>query len=138
MVIVGGPLRGGLGALLLAMAAGTVLVTHDLEFGIGWTAVVPACILGLPGAALLSRRTVARVADRIEIVDGWCWRRAWSLPAAHARLELLPTAGLWAVILHSSAGSRPLGTWIRHTTATRLAAEVGLPLETAPGPAADR
>jgi hypothetical protein len=137
-VTLGSPLRAFLGLLLLTVAAGVVLVTHDLEFGIGWTAVIPALVLGLPGAALTRRRVLERTGDRLCITDGWWWRRAYETSLAGAALERVPTVGLWAVVLRREQQEVTLATWVQASTATTISQALDLPLTTAPGPAADR
>ena len=137
-LVLGSPLRLLLGLLLLAVAAAVVVVTHDLEFGIGWTAVIPALTLGIPGFALTRRRVLERDGDRLLITDGWWWRRAYQTSLADATLVRIPTAGLWAVVLHRGGQEIPLATWARTTTTERVAACCGLPLTTADGPSADR
>lgn len=119
---IGGPLRWGLGALLLAAATAVLLVGGGLEYGVGWTAVVPAALLLLPAGQLLRRIRLRIAAGRIEVEQGWLFRRCWALPLAGAELELMPTAGLRAVLLHSAGRATPLATWVRPATAEALAA----------------
>jgi len=115
-----------------------VVVTHDLEFGIGWTAVIPALVLGLPGAALTRYRVLERTGDRLCITDGWWWRRAYETSLAGSTLERVPTAGLWAVVLRREQHEVTLATWVRASTATAISQALDLPLTTAARPAADR
>jgi hypothetical protein len=117
-----GPLRWLAGALLAALAAVLALGAGRLEFGIGWTALVPAAALLVPAAALLQRRRLTISGGRIEVHSGWLMRRCWSLPLDRAELELVPTAGLCAVVLHAGGRETALATWIGAGRAGRLCA----------------
>lgn len=138
MVTIGSPLRWGLGFTMLALAGVVVLATHDLEFGIGWTAVIPALLLGVPGAALLRRRVLGREGSFVTITDGWLWRRCWRVSLDGARLMRVPTAGLSAVVLWRDGRETALATWVRRPTATAIANLTDLPLEDEAPPTADR
>ena len=120
--IIGGPLRWGLGGLLLASSFAVLLASGGLEYGVGWTAVVPAVLLLLPAGQLLRRIHLRIVDGRIEVEQGWLFRRCWALPLAGAELELMPTAGLRAVLLHGAGRTTPLATWVLPATAETLAA----------------
>ena len=138
MVTVGSPLRWSLGIILLALAGVVILATHDLEFGIGWTAVIPALLLGVPGASLLRRRVLSRDGGVLSITEGWLWRRCRCVPLEGARLVAVPTAGLLAVVLWRDGRETALATWVRRPTALAIADLTGLPLEDAPRPETDR
>lgn len=119
---IGGPLRWGIGAALLVAAAGTILVGGGLEYGIAWTTLVPAILLLLPAGQLL-RRIRLRIADgHLEVAEGWLFRRIRVLPLTGVVVELLPTAGLRAVLLHTGGRPIPIATWVRPATANALAA----------------
>ncbi len=132
--VIGSVWRALLGLALWLVAIGILSHAHGLEFGIGWTALVPALVLTLPATALLRRRVLRlRQVDgqyRLSIDDGWLWRRAMELPLGDSELELLPTAGLRAVVLHRRGGSVAVATWIGAGRAHRL---IGW-LESAVGP----
>lgn len=119
---VGGPLRWAVGGLLAAVAAALALGAGHLEYGIGWTALVPAAVLLLPAGALLQRRRLVVAGGRIEVHTGWLMRRCWSLPLAGAELEVVPTAGLCAVVLHAGGRETALAAWVGAGAARRLCA----------------
>ncbi len=126
--VIGGPLRAGLGLLLISGSLLALWTSRTIELGIAWTTVIPALILLSPGAALLPRRVLAWRDGGLELTDGWLWRRCLRLPLAATELEVVPTAGLCAVVLHRGGthggtylpGSRTLATWIRPRTALSL------------------
>jgi hypothetical protein len=119
---VDGPLRWAAGLALAAAAAALVLGAGHLEYGIGWTALVPAAVLLLPAGALLQRRRLVVAGGRIEVHSGWLMRRCWSLPLAGAELEVVPTAGLCAVVLHAGGRETALAAWVGAGAARRLCA----------------
>ena len=119
--VVGGFGRGLLGISLLALALACLATVHDLEFGIGWTGVVPAVLLCLPALALLRRRTLHVVPRGLRLEDGWFWRRQFDLPlSGDEELELVPTAGLRAVVLHRQGREAVLATWLTAHQTRRL------------------
>ena len=118
---VGSPLRAGLGLLLVTASAAVLWTSRTIELGIAWTAVIPAVVLLVPALGLLQRRVLTSDGERLTITSGWLWRRAVELPLSDAELEVLPTAGLVAVVLHRQGRAWPLATWILPATARRLA-----------------
>ena len=119
---VGSPARLLLGLGLLAAAFTCLRVATGLEFGIGWTAVIPAALLVLPALALLRRRRLIVIANGLALEDGWLWRRRLDLPlTGREELELVPTAGLRAVVLHRANREAILATWLSVAEAQRLA-----------------
>lgn len=123
--VIGGPLRAGIGLLLLSGSLLALWTSRTIELGIAWTTVVPAVLLTIPAAALLPRRVFAWIHSHepmLELTDGWLWRRCLTLPIASTEIEILPTAGFCAVILHRHQGAHTLATWIRPPTANRLLA----------------
>ncbi len=120
---IGGPGRSLLGATLLALALGSLFAVHDLEFGIGWTGVVPAVLLCLPALALLRRRRIQVIPRGLRLEDGWLWRRQFDLPLTGGEeLELVPTAGLRAVVFHRHQQEFIVATWLTGGQARRLTA----------------
>ncbi len=128
-LLLGGPLRAGLGLLILSAAGICLSVATSIELGIAWTLAIPAAVAVIPAWALLQRRQLARHGDTLTITDGWLWRRALSLTLAGSEIELVPTAGLTAVVLHLGARSWPVALWVRASTAAQVAAF----LDAAPG-----
>lgn len=122
--VIGNPLRASIGLLLLSGSLLALWTSRTIELGIAWTTVVPAVLLVIPAGALLPRRVFSwhtRKPDpTLELTDGWLWRRCLALPIANTEVEIVPTAGFCAVILHRHDGARTLATWIRPRTATRL------------------
>ena len=54
----GSPLRAAIGLMLLGASAGVLLVSRTIDWGVAWTAVIPALALLVPGWALLQRRSL--------------------------------------------------------------------------------
>ena len=118
---IGSPLRCAIGLSLLSASAVVLLVSHTIDWGVAWTAVIPALALLIPGWALLKRTVITCTAHQLTITTGWLWRRALVITTTDAELELLPTAGLMAVVLHRGANAHPLATFVTNRTARRLA-----------------
>jgi hypothetical protein len=118
---IGSPLRAMLGVLLLCAASSVLLVSHTIDWGVAWTAVIPALALLIPAWALLQRKTLTCANGKLLITSGWLWRRAIEFKTTDAELELLPTAGLMAVVLHRGTSAQPLATFVLPSTAQRLA-----------------
>jgi hypothetical protein len=116
----GSPLRAGLGLLLVTASAAVLWTSRTIELGIAWTAVIPAVVLLIPALGLLQRRVLTTDGEKLTITSGWLWQRAMDLPLREAELEVLPTAGLVAVVLHRHGQAWPLATWILPATARRL------------------
>lgn len=143
--IVGGPLRLLVGLVLALLAGGLVALGRGLEWGVAWTAWVPAVGIVLI-AAHLARRLVLTAGDgSLTVETGWLFRRATELRLAGAELELVPTAGLWAVVLRKGPREMPLALWLTRRRAEALVAwldraapEGPLPRRERPRPAGDR
>ncbi len=118
--ILGGLWRAGLGLLLISGSLLALWTSRTIELGIAWTTAIPAVLLLIPAAALLPRRVLTWHDGGLDLSDGWLWRRCLRLPIVGTELELLPTAGLCAVILHRHGGARTIATWIHPRTAERL------------------
>ncbi len=119
--VLGSPVRAAIGALLLLSAAAVLWTARTVDWGVAWTAVIPSLALLVPGWGLLQRRVLTWHDGVLTCSDGWLWRRAVTLRTAGAELEIVPTAGLTAVVLHRAGSAWPLATWIRRGTAQRLA-----------------
>ena len=141
-LVIGGPLRAVIGVGLWLVALVLVLGAGPLEFGIGWTALVPAFTLSMPATALLRRRSLTITGTTLEVVDGWLWRRAMTIALIGSEqpeaargaersgkvlweVEVIPTAGLRAVVLHRQSRSWPVATWVAGSTADRLVEWLG-------------
>lgn len=118
---IGSPLRVGVGLTLLSSSAIVLLISRTIDWGVAWAAVIPALVLLIPGWALLQRTTLVVNGNQITITTGWLWRRALVNTTMDATLELLPTAGLMAVVMHRGTKANPLATFILPRTAHRLA-----------------
>lgn len=107
-----GPIRFGIGFLLISVACWLVLSAHDLGWGLSYSVIVPACALMFPGLALMKRKVLRLRENTVEVETGWLWRRARSLNLTDCSVEMLPMAGLWAVIVHRGEYEYPLLTWV--------------------------
>ena len=112
--------RSAIGLLLVATAGSLLWHGRTIDWGVGWTIWVPAVVLLIPGVSLLRRRVLRIVDDRLQIEQGWLWRRVWSV-RLDGELEVLPTAGFRAVILHQGGHEIALATWVTAGTASQLA-----------------
>jgi hypothetical protein len=128
-LLLGGPLRAGLGLLILGVAGICLWVATGIELGIAWTLAIPAAVAVIPAWALLQRRQLTRQDETLTITEGWLWRRVLILPLAGSEIELVPTAGLTAVVLHHGVRAWPVALWVRASTAARIATF----LDAAPG-----
>lgn len=129
---IGGPVRFLIG-LVIAITAGLLIhVGRGLDWGLAWICFVPAAVLILPAITLVRRTRLVPEVNGITIETGWLFRRGWLFSLADASLEFVETAGLWAVILCRNGNRIPLATWVRRSTAERLAAWLdavaGMPL----------
>ena len=119
---IGSPLRIVIGLMLMSAAGIVLLVSRTIDWGVAWTAVIPAVVLLIPAWALLQRTTLTWKDGSITITTGWLWRRALVITTTDTELELLPTAGLMAVVLHRGNNAHPLATFVLPRTASHLAA----------------
>ena len=136
--------RSAIGLVLVTFAGSLLWHGRGIDWGVGWTTWVPALVLIIPGLSLLRRRVLRIAGDRLQIEQGWLWRRVWSV-RLDGELEVLPTAGFRAVILHQGGHEIALATWVTAGTATRLAEWLdarrpggGFPRRVAKIPAGDR
>jgi hypothetical protein len=121
-LVIGGPLRLVSGLALLAIALAVAAIGLGWGWGIGWMAWVPAAVIALPASALCARRELRRVPEGIERIDGRLWRRGLVLAIAEAEVEVLPTAGLYAVVYHRAGREWPLAVWVTRSGAERVLA----------------
>ena len=119
--VIGSPLRLVIGGSMLIASACVLLVSRTIDWGVAWTAVIPALALLIPGWALLKRTVITSKPHQLIITTGWLWRRALIITTTDAELEFVPTAGLMAVVLHRGAHAHPLATFVTNRTARRLA-----------------
>lgn len=118
-----GWLRSLVALTLIGSASVLALAVHDLEFGIGWIVLIPAAAIVLVGLGLFQRRSiVAEPPGRIVVISGWCFRRHLTLAVDGGELELVPTMGLIAVVLHRQGRNWPIAEWLTPRRADALAA----------------
>jgi hypothetical protein len=98
-----------------------LLTARTIDWGVAWTAAIPAFFALIPAWSLLQRRVVSWDAGQLTVTDGWLWRRAMAVTVGDSALEIVPTAGFRAVVLHRGGHSWPLATWLWPGTAERLA-----------------
>jgi len=142
---VGGPLRLLIGLLLALLAGGLVALGRGLEWGVAWTAWVPATLIVFIAAHLARRLVLSVAGDALTVETGWLFRRAVELRLAGAELELVHMAGLWAVVLRKGPREMPLALWLTRRRADALVAWLDaatpggpLPRRERPRPAGDR
>ncbi|TVR11269.1 MAG: hypothetical protein EA401_11260 [Planctomycetota bacterium] len=114
------PLGNLAGLLLGATAILAVLASYTVDWGVGWMVWVPAAISLIPATALMRRRVLWWRDGVFDLESGWLMRRARSFPADHLSIELVPTAGLWAVVVHRGTASWPIATWVTRRRAQRV------------------
>lgn len=115
--------RRVLGSLLALGAIATLLSAQTVDWGVAWMLIIPALVVLVPALGLIQSRRLQLEGDQLSICTGWLWRRVCVVPlSAGATLEILPTAGLCAVLLHQGRSEIPLGTWLTRARAEALAA----------------
>lgn len=120
--VIGGPVRL-LGGLLLAGISGLLVsVGYRLDWGMPVMFWVPAIILLLPAFHLVRRIVLVAGDGHIDVESGFLFRRAWRFALAGGELEIVPTAGLCAVVLHKREHEIPLATWLTRGRAQALCA----------------
>ena len=142
---VGGPLRLLIGLGLALAAGGLVDLGRRLEWGVAWTAWIPATVLVLIATHLARRLRLTLEGESLTIETGWVFRRGVELRLAGAELELVQMAGMWAVVLRKGAREMPLALWLTRRRADALVAWLDratpggpLPRRERPRPAGDR
>lgn len=118
--------RAGLGLLLVASSAALLVVSRDVDWGVGWMVWIPALVLLFPAASLM-RQISLRFAERptgtvLLIEHGILWRRGYEIPTAGAEVEVVPMAGFQGVIWHVGGRAWPLALWIGRRRALQLVA----------------
>lgn len=121
-LVIGGALRIASGIAIAAIAGALLRLGWGLEWGVRWAAWVPAFVLMLPAVSLVRRIRLELDGPFLEVITGWLWRRGWRIRLADLTVELVPTAGLWAVVLHRGEHSYPVATWVRRRRAETIAA----------------
>ena len=116
-----GPIRISIGLLLAATSLSMLFASESIDWGVAATTVVPALCLMVPALSCLKRKVILIDADGLAIETGWLWRRCQQLSLQDIQLEVLPMAGLWALILHRNERRWPLALWSARKTVDRLA-----------------
>jgi hypothetical protein len=98
------------------------MMSYSIDWGVGWMVWVPAAIMMIPASALMRRRVILRRKSYFDIEQGWLARKARSFPGDKLSIELLPTAGFFAVVIHREEAQWPIATWVTKTRAQRIAA----------------
>ncbi|TVR46195.1 MAG: hypothetical protein EA402_02965 [Planctomycetota bacterium] len=112
---------------LIGFAMGVTIVflflaSYSIDWGVGWMVWVPSAIAIIPASHLMRRRILHRRDGYFDLEQGWLMRRARSFPADDLSIELLPTAGLWAVVVHRQGAAWPIATWVTRQRANRVCA----------------
>lgn len=126
---VGGPLRRCLGWILVVAAIAAAGWSLRLDWGLAPVVWVPALVLAVVGWGLHTTRRLELDGERLTVHREGLLAGREDLVLDHAvELELLPTAGLRAVVLHRDGRALPLATWIGARRAEALIAwlEAGL------------
>lgn len=120
---VGGPGRRLLGGLVLLLALAAIALSTLLDWGMSPILWVPGlCVLPI-GFGLIGIRHIAYDGTRLAIRHTGLRRQALSVTVGpDAELELVPTAGLRAVVLLQDGDETPLATWITRRRAEALVA----------------
>ncbi|HYE05956.1 MAG TPA: hypothetical protein VEL07_10615 [Planctomycetota bacterium] len=124
--VIGSAARLACAVGLAVLSGALVTLAHRLdwggEWGIAWIALVPAATLLIPAFGLARRIVLMREADTLVVEVGWLMRRAWRLRLEALELEVVPTAGLRALIAHKGPREYPLAVWLPPARAELLAA----------------
>lgn len=119
---VGGSLRRILGWSLVAAALAAALWSRRLDWGMAPIVWVPALAVAAVGWGLKTTRRLELSGARLRVRAQGLLGRSHELTLDDgAELELLPTAGLRAVVLHQGGRQLPLATWVTATRAARIA-----------------
>lgn len=118
---------------LCATTAGLLLqLSRTLDWGMAAICWVPAAVLLLLALQLVRRTRLRAEVDGFTLETGWLFRRGWTFKLAGGEVEFVPTAGLWAVVLHRNRNRITLATWVTRPRALALAnwldAVAGTPL----------
>jgi hypothetical protein len=115
-------LRWSLGAALLLSAVSVLVLARSIDWGVAWTLVVPALCAFFPALGLMQHRRLTWDGHHLRIHEGRLWRREWQLRLqGEVAVELLPTAGLYAVIIHLGEHDYPVAVWLGRRQAEALA-----------------
>jgi hypothetical protein len=119
---VGGPIRRCLGWCLVVAAIAAVAWSRRLDWGMAPVIWVPALVLLVVGWGLKTTRRLELTANRLHLIgQGLLARRRELAVGPDAELEIVPTAGLRAVVLHQGEQSLPLASWLGARRAAALA-----------------
>ena len=115
MVVLTGPLRTTLSLLAGLIALFLLKQTLTVDWGVEAMLAMLAIPLLLISMTAMGRRVLILDNDgNCWLETGRIWRRRWRLPIDREdiELELMPTAGSVALVLHVGDVGRPLATWI--------------------------
>lgn len=110
-----------LGLLIALTVCAAIVATADLELGVGAIVWVPGVIVLIPALGLLRRWVLLLGDGEVTIETGSLFRHRRIIPLEQAALEIVPTAGLRAVVLHLGKRELVLATWLRPRRAHQLA-----------------
>ena len=121
-VAISHPLGNLIGFVLGVSIIFLFMASYSIDWGVGWMVWVPAALAIIPASALMRRRILWRRDGYFDLETGWIMRRARSFPGDDLRIELLPMAGLWAVVVHRGSSAWPIATWVSRGRAERVIA----------------
>lgn len=108
-----------LGAVLIGVALTLVLVAGQLDWALGIFAWITALLVLIPAGGLIQRRHLEDLGDaRLLLRIG---RRGTMIDLDGVALEILPTAGTCALLLHVQQTEIPVGTWLTRRRAETIA-----------------
>jgi len=142
--VIGGPLRLVIGLALAGVSGLLASLGQRLDWGMAWILWVPAVIMLIPAFHLVRRIVLVAAEGQLDIESGFLYRRAWRFALAGGEVEIVPTIGLYSVVLHKHEHEIPLATWLTRRRAEALCAYLDtslgspLPRRASPVPEADR
>ena len=119
--VLGNIIGFALGAFIVLL----FMMSYSIDWGVGWMVWVPAAIMLIPASTLMRRRVIYRREGYFDIEQGWLARSARSFYGDNIAIELLPTAGFYAVVVHREGSQWPIATWVTKKRAERSIAGHG-------------
>lgn len=114
-----------LGLSMIVLGIFLMVISLRFEWGVWVTTFVPGLVLQVPGVGLLRRCSLSYTDGTLSRRAGLFRQTEERIPLADAAIEVLPTAGARAVLIHVDGHEVPLATWISAGRARQLMTWLG-------------